>query len=287
MAKPIGVQNGDLITLDSKHTTMGDLEIDLQTPLFGEFQDEERHEPDEIELSTESDDANGTSLFDRTLFTSATDCGLCYRVGHVPGYSPLGYVRWVGATHNTYEVSGYELFQQTYPSTLVKQIDTGFVKYRVSIPMYVTQVQWAVYNNRERLDNVNLFMYGAPVSMAALTLHRGQEVEILVSATEFTHVVLQFKIIDRDVKIDFPQDQRMLDLTLMDALGSVSLVTGSDVTRVSSGDVIHNLENNSVWKVTDHNFFRTNVGTVMGWTLTARLLQQDETLGTLPLLMSL
>jgi hypothetical protein len=241
-----------------------DIEINYTVPLFGSNVQENAVD-DTLDLNTnDQPDRNGTELFIPSLFGNAIDCGLCYRTGYVPGYSALGHVRYVYATHNITEIQGY-MIDSSLPAKFKKLDDLGFVKFQIDVPPNYKSIKYQIFNNREPLNEVLILPTVAGTH------------EFVVSTDVFTHIVVMFDI-SGEVLVDFPQDQRSLDLTMFDSIGTVQLVATKQIPNISSGDVLYNIELDRLLKVTDFSYFRLKNGKVLGWNFTARPIQKDETL---------
>lgn len=261
------------------------IEIDFRDPLFGTVEDDANDMLDIMKMDTvdlevvEEEDINGTDLFGKSLFSDSIDCGVCYRSGHLPGYVPLGHSRYLFHTHNVSDMLGYTVDQSTYPTTFSLQSDGGVVVFDLAVPTIFHDVTYGVFNNNELLNVQVRDLTGQPMTKAFLNSNLGSNIQFQVEDVgTFTHVVFQFRIVETPIFIDFPQNQRNLDLSMFDTVGNVTLVTSDTVPSVNSGDVVFNMENGSLWKITDYEYFRLKDGNVLGWNLTARILQPDETL---------
>lgn len=282
-AKPIGTRttlpdDSEIIKTDKEQNVRSKygrkITIDYSDPLFTKEQAKESIEQEE-DVEDDDFDANGSELFSTSLFGNAIDCGICYRTGNIPAYVPLGHSRYVWHTHNVESMEGYTIDSGLYPSAFTQQSDDGFVEFRLQVPSTYVDINFAVYNNKDRL-NVPLYFEDRPLVQTDLSTE--ELVFRIKNIPEFTHIVMQFQLVQNPILIDFPQNQRGLDLTMFDSLGAIQLVTSDTVPTADSGDVILNLDQNTLWKVTDYNYYELRDGNSLGWNLNARLIQKDETL---------
>lgn len=254
-----------------------DIETDYNTPLFAG-----RNDPIDDSFTEDVDhdlneglDMNGMDLFDASIFNNSIDCGICYRTGVIPAYVPLSHSRYVFHTHNIDNSTGYTV-EKKYPEKFVALTDDSRVYFLLNVPKTFKESGFRIFNNKIELTDT-VFVEDVPITRSDLISAAGTSIRINVRSKEFTHVVFQFRLANL-VLIDFPQDQHSLDVTLFDSLGAVQLVVDKSVPSVSSGDIVYNTLLKKFWKVTDYSFFRLNTGKVLGWTITARLVQKDETL---------
>ena len=258
-------------------TASGVVELDLTTPLFGNFQSatdiaDELQDDDLIGDET----PNQGRLTVSSLFGNATECPVCFRVGTLPGYQPLGYSRQVYTTVNCLDAEGFFIDSSQSISTYVCDDKMGgFVDFKMTVPMIFHEVLFATYNGREIVP-AKLSINGFPVSANLLNNYKGKEVVLRVQGVTFTHCVFQFKLTTGQLKADFPQDQRPKDYSVFDSTQPVQIVTDKSIPNVNNGDIIYKVGYNSFWKVNDFEYFRMNDKTVIGWSLSARLLQADE-----------
>lgn len=274
----------DSVSPESLNSVNGStIDIDFRDSLFNtpDYADEliEDVNNESVEIDLGDDDVNGTTLFSKSLFSDSIDCGLCYRSGHIPGYVPLGHSRYIFHTHNTVDMVGYTTNYSTYPTSFSLMADGGFIQFNLSVPIIFKDVSYGVFNNTQILD-VDIFdESGQPITLEYLTENSGNTIIFQVeNIGTFTHVVFQFRLVDKPILIDFPQNQRSLDVSMFDSVGNVQLVTSDTIPIVGSGDVIVNLESGNLWRVTDYEYFRMNTHDVLGWNITARIIQLDETL---------
>ena len=270
-AHSIGKTENDITVIEPN-----EVETDYSIPLFGSKSDPILDsKADNIDLDINlGPDTNGMDLFDTSIFNNSVDCGVCYRTGVIPAYVPLSCSRYVFHSHNIETMVGY-VVDKKYPDSFSKLTDDGYVEYVLNVPIFFIDVSYTIYNNKRTIDDV--VYVNDPLTLSDLQSSAGQQLLFRVKSDNFTHVVLQFRLA-KFTNIDFPQDQHSLDVTLFDSLSTVQLVADSSIPSVSSGDVIYNMMLDKYWKVTDYSFFRLNVGKVLGWSITARLIQKDETL---------
>ena len=181
-------------------------------------------------------------------------------------------------------MNGYKITKK-YPDVFDKLSEEGYVTFTLKIPKTFVSVGFRVYNNKEILNYVP-YVDGKKITHSIIHAARGQEISIVLDHEMFTHLVFQFRLTDL-VLIDLPQNQHSLDLSLFDGLATINMVATNSVPQVSSGDMVYDTLLNNYWKVTSYDHYRLRNGRVIGWNITARLIQKDESLPNLNKLIEL
>lgn len=267
----------NMIPVAKAGSSESEIELDLTSPLFGEV----KSQSDLAESIYDDDIVDGDSSEVKvnisSLFGNATECPICFRVGTIPGYQPIGHSRQVFSSVNIENSDGYYLNSSEPISVFeCENKKTGFVEFKLTVPLIFHGLQFACYNKRNVLDKNSITLNGFPISEVVLYSHKGKDVTIKVREVDFTHVVFQFKISKIVVKADFPQDQKPRDYNIFDSTQPVSIITDNTIPSISYGDIVIKVGHKNMWKVNDYEFFRMNDKTVIGWNLQARLVQQDE-----------
>lgn len=258
-------------------TASANVELDMTTPLFGNFQsatDIANELQDDDLIGDES--PNQGRLTISSLFGNATECPICFRVGTLPGYQPIGYTRQVYTTVNCLDSEGYFIdSSQSVSSYTIDDLAHGYVDFKMNVPFVFFEALFATYNLKEVVP-ARMTINGFPVTTNLLNNYKGKEVVLRIQGVNFTHCVFQFKLSSSHLKADFPQDQRPKDYAVFDSTQPVQIVTDSSIPSLNSGDIIYKQSYGTFWKVSDFEYFRMADKTVIGWNITARLLQADE-----------
>jgi len=258
--------------------------IDYARPLFGAPGDalyaEDDTGSDEFAIDDEgSAEEQGTPVLD-SLFSSSSDCAICFKTGYVPGYELLGYDRQVLTTFDIADVSGYTIDVTTAPHTLV-QVDPklGYVDFVIEVPKYLKGASYIIRNNTTVLvDEVLYDQEGLPLTLSALRASAGRSLLIRCTTSKFTHIVLEFDVGTERVKANLAQASRTTDWTMFDTLGNIQIILPMTIQEVVPGDVVHVPSRNTTFKITDEQYLRTSKDKNLDWQVTARVLQPVETL---------
>ena len=257
------------------------VELDLTKSLFGSSQSVASIISDGLddELVDENEgiaEASNGNVLTQSLFGNGTACPICFRAGTIPGFQPLGYNKQVFASVNISDSDGYYADSSKSITELRcdNQVD-GYVEFELVIPKIFHEVKLSAYQGTNPIYS-EMTVNGRPISGDSLDAFRGKSAALRISGVTFTHIVVLFKISNKVFKADFPQDQRPKDYTVFDATQPVQIVTDNSIPRINTGDIIYKVGYNTFWKVNDYEFFRMNDKTVIGWNITARLLQADE-----------
>lgn len=231
---------------------------------------------DDYEAPAAINNLTGGSVKLGSLFNNATDCPICLRAGTLPGYQPLGHTRHVLSSPNFVDSDGYFVDSSQTVSPMVHSgVEESFVEYELVVPLVFLEAKVGVFNGK-LVSDAQLFYRGVLVDEGVLCSLKGNKIKVRVMGGDFTHAVVQFKVSSTVYKGDFPQDTRPKDYSIFDSTQPVTIVTDKSIPAISTDDIVYKEEYNSFWKVTDFEYFRLNDSTVIGWSLTARLLQDDE-----------
>lgn len=283
--------NGDVAPIENAGATDTDYDIQISKPRFGGLAESySKSEKTKVAKSNVDDDLDemtledeesfdvpnqGNSTFD-SIFGNSVACPICMRSGVVPGYQPVGYSRQVFSSVFVESSDGYSLNNAlAVPRFEVSVKHSNYVEFRLAIPRSFKSAKFACYEGTNILRDADLEIANHVVSESLLYQLRGREVLLKVRNVDFTHCVFLFQIND-DLKADFPQDSKPKDYTIFDATQPVTIVTSSEIPKLSTSDIIYKVGYDQYWKVNDFDYFRTNDKTVIGWTIQARILQKDE-----------
>lgn len=233
--------------------------------------------------------AQDVNAFDPTslledLFDTGIDCGICYRTRICGGFEEINASRQVFAHYHIKDVSGYTRDDTSSPTSMVSMNpDDCWVEFECEVPKYYKGIEYQVMNNTELLSAYSLHAAdGSVLSLSHFAAAAGGKLRFrVVGVDTFTHVVIRFAMPVNQLVGDFPQDSRTLDYTMMDTISQGTVVVPNTIPRTASDDVLIKLNPNgapNVWTVTDRNYYRLENGYNLGWTLTVRTVQADESL---------
>ncbi len=270
----------------------GDQEIviDYSRPLFGQRGEslyaEDLDIEDELAIDDNAEEQGRTVI--NSLFSSSSDCGICFRTGYLPGYELYGYDRRLLTTYDIVDSRGYHKDVSTAPHTIT-QIDTkGWVSFNVDVPKYIKGLSFIIRNNLALLvDEVLYDAQGLPLSLASFIAAAGQTLTLYVQAPAFTHVVLEFDVGTEKVRANLAQSSRTTDWTLFDTLGNIQIILPMTIQEVSPTDVVHVPSRNTAFKVTDEQYLRTSLERNLDWAVSVRVLQPTEALRSIARLITL
>lgn len=266
----------DNLPLAEPGTSGNRIDIDVSTPLFGSYQSEKEVAGQMMDDQLIDFDTPANQVLVPSLFGNATECPICFRTGTVPGYELIGHQRKVLCFCK--DSDGYYLDQSlAVPCHKVDDREHGYVEFDLGIPLVFSTVKLGVYNRKDNVTTkARLSSEGQPLTLALLEALKGKMIRLRVQQVDFTHVVLQFKISDRGLYADFPQDQKPQDYNMFDTTQPVQIVMDKSVPDVNTSDLLVKLPFNTLWKVSDYEQLRMNDRTVIGWSLNARIVQRDE-----------
>lgn len=222
------------------------------------------------------------------LFDNGIDCGICFRTRIVGAFEEVNSFRQVFTHYHLIDSQGYTRNDERTPSSIYSEdIQDCYAVFEAIVPKYYSGIEFQVWNNTDLLDTVDLHLEGGG-SIAGMHFKAaaGGRVRFQIDGVqEFTHIVLNFRLPVNQLIADFPQDNATMDYNQMKTLSQSTAVIPNTVPRADQDDVIVKLNPNGTpkeaWTVTDTNYFRLEDGYQMGWTLTTRTVQPDESLSKL------
>lgn len=273
----------------SQESTDETVNINLQDNLFGEsaeknYTDEVLDVIDqeyEVDYNLEGDmnhDHQGSVPFeDNLLHGSNTKCGICYRRGITPSYTAIGKSRYVLTPFDIVNIDGYFIDRAISPHTFIKQIDTGFTEFTVTVPKYFKHVIYSVRNNTEELFGCKLYLTdGTEITKAVLDLYKGQEMTFRVTDDEFTHAVLEFDLGMPKVQGNLSGESIALNYRQLDSNTTFTVILPPTLPKVSNEDVLIIPERSLALKVTNVVPKQTATRKLLEWEATARVIQPTE-----------
>lgn len=261
------------------------IHIDYDRPLFGSRNELDLNETviseqDEFELEPDVEEGVAGPTVD-SMFSSGTNCGICYKTGYVPGYSSYGFERRVLTTFDIEDTYGYNTDITATPHNLncLDERD-GYVDFAIDVPKYFRDVSVSVRNNTEMTTDP-LYSTDNPgelLSFGEVKANAGRRMLIRVRAQQFTHVVMEFDLGTDKLTANLAQMSKTVDWTLFDTLGNITMILPMTIANISGNDVIYVPKRNQLFKVTDVTYLRTAEERNLDWSVTTRILQPQEAL---------
>ena len=252
--------------------------IDYGRPLFGTSDSP----PPDISMEDGEDFSldEGTPLAVDSLFSSSSDCAICFKTGSLPGYELYGFDRRLFTPFDISDTYGYFNDVSTSPHTLSRiDVRLGHVDFVLDVPKYFKGLTYAIRNNTALLvDEILLDSTGMPLTLEGVRASAGNSMIIRCTSDKFTHVVIEFDLGTERVIANLAQASRTTDWTMFDTLGSIQIVLPMTIPEVSPGDVVHVSSRNTTFKITDEQYLRTAQDRNLDWSVSARILQPTETL---------
>jgi hypothetical protein len=91
---------------------------------------------------------------------------------------------------------------------------SGYVEFELKVPKVFHDVQFAAYMGKIPIV-AKLEVNELPMRSDILQALGGKSVALRVSGVSFTHIVVMFKVTNKQFRADFPQDQRPTDYANM------------------------------------------------------------------------
>ena len=279
---PIIPHNNDSVTNDR-------VEVTLQDDIFGE--DAEQNYSDDVldvideeynvgyNIDQELNHSNEGSVpfEDGLLHGTNVKCGICYRRGYTPSYTALGKSRYVFTNFDLENIEGYYIDRTKAPHLFERQVDSGFVEFKVSVPKYFKTLTYSVRNNIEELFGCKLYTTtGTEITRPILDTYRGQEMTFRVSDKEFTHVVLEFDLGVPKIRANISGESITLDYRRLDANNNFTVILPPTIPKVSNEDVLIIPGRSLALKVTNVVPKQTATKRLLEWEATTRVVQPTE-----------
>lgn len=100
--------------------------------------------------------------------------------------------------------------------------------------------------------------------------------------TEFTHVEIQLSLSEEMSRIEFPRLGQNTDLTKLDPTDDVAIIASPEVPLLRRKDLIVEATFGKVFQVTNVTLFNDDQRRLLGWDLSARVVQPNELYNLLP-----
>lgn len=252
------------------------VKIELHRPLFG-FGEQNTAEDEEDEDEFALDEDAPSPMVDHILQSS--DCGICYKQGFVPGYTPLGYEHRLLGVHNISDIYGYGLDRTQAPTKFLLEDHTrGYADFEIDVPLFFKSVRISVRDNVTVLPDAQIYLadYDQALTVQDLRDHAGGTIMVRVKEHQFTHAVIDFDVGATPIRVNLSQGNKTLDWTMFDTFGSIQAVLPISVPEVAVGDVLYVPSREQSFKVTDVTFLRTARDQALDWSVNVRIVQPQE-----------
>jgi hypothetical protein len=282
--KPEMMTNSNVPPIVEKQGTKDvGIKIDRTTNLFGETGEAFMTEHEETEYDDRVQDIMGadddiTRMVDNVFAGHNEDCGICYRRGTVPGYSPLMWQRELLTTHSMVNSQGFWVDTRTAPHTFERQDPSGFVEFVVVVPKYLKRCLFSVRNNREILGEPIYSGSGLELTRADLDAARGRPLTVRIHAEKWTHAVIEF---DQGIRINgnISEVTQAKDYTMLESFSALTVILPPTVAKLDTSDVLVLPRLRKVLKISDVTHKRTaKLRKYAEWSVQTRILQPQEAL---------
>lgn len=245
----------------------------------------------EDDWSVEIEPEEGTVILPNTNL-GANPCGVCFNNGVVGGYNLFGGQRLVfdATVEDSKRVlSGYVIDKTERPWKFVATTNTPTAEFTCLLPaLIVSGLQLRVFNN---LDVVvvesEIWTGSAWVSLTSANLisyATGLSSKVRVKGnidTKFTHLEITYLVSSTPVYVEYPKITNTADLTAVDAIDSISLNIGPQVSDIAGFDLIYDLVFKKLWRITSTSELVDRNLNPHGWDVNARYVQTYENINSL------
>lgn len=231
----------------------------------------------EIDEPAEGDSAYG----DGFLGGGGIDCGICYRTGFQPPYKAYGKQRYLFTNYDIEECNGFMVNTHKAPHTMEKHDPKvpGYVMFKTTVPKYFKTVTVSVRDNLVYLveDHV-LRTDGERMTTSDFRDKAGREVQFIIQANCFTHVVIEFELDIPRLRANISAEQQALDYERLTTIGDITMILPPTLSEIEPGDIIILKSRNLALKVRDKDKKATADKRRLEWSVSTRVLQPTETL---------
>jgi hypothetical protein len=105
---------------------------------------------------------------------------------------------------------------------------------------------------------------------------------IFTTPTTFTHIEIQCALSCRPVRLEFPRLGQNTDMTKLDPTDDVQIVAGPEIPLIKRLDLIAVMAYNKMFQVTNVQLWNENQRRLLGWDVSARVIQPQELYSLLP-----
>lgn len=220
-------------------------------------------------------DQDGNVEYRETSIERNNDCGICYRVGHVPGFTHYGYQTELLTSLNIADVDRYHVDKLAAPHVM-RNMGGGKITYEVFVPRFFQAVNYSIRNNRNIIKNAYFYHNGAKLTVEKLRKFAGHNITIAVDAMEFTHAILAFDLGVPAIKANISQENQALDYNLRDIVGNLTIVLPPTIHEVRIGDTMVIPDRRYVVKVMNRERKITADKRQLEWVTECRIIKPQE-----------
>lgn len=231
----------------------------------------------EIDEPAIGDDAYG----DGFLGGGGIDCGVCYRTGFQPPYKAYGKQRYLFTNYDIENISGYFVNTHKAPHTMERHDPNqpGFVLFKTIVPKYFKTITVSIRDNLVYLVEDHLLRTdGERLTMDEFREHAGREIEFLVQARCFTHVIIEFELDIPKLRANISPEQASLDYERLTTIGDITMILPPTLSEIEPGDIMILKKRNLALKVRDKDRKSTADKRRLEWSVSTRVLQPTEAL---------
>jgi hypothetical protein len=269
--------------------TVQDIQVEFQDSIFGDSEAEQIYNPDEgIDVTYLHDDSipdvlqapvdkDGNVDYRETVIERNNDCGICYRVGHVPGYTRYGYATELFTSLNIADIRNYHVDVEAAPHVM-RNSGGGEILYKFNVPTYFRSVDYSIRINRNILKNEYFQYKGNRLTVDILRKYAGKEITVSIRAREFTHGIIAFDLGVPNIRANISAENTGLDYTLRDIVGNLTIVLPPTLHEVRTGDTIVIPNRRYVLRVMNRERKITADKRQLEWVAECRIIQPQENL---------
>ena len=235
----------------------------------------------------------GSHIVNNIVGVTNVSCGICYGSGFVSGYSLLLGNRLVfDAQHKQLATNGYAIDSKTKPFTFRKggeNLDAS-VDFIISLPKFIEGIDaLRVWENTRQVFNVEILAGATVNNLVTVTENNlaifctGAPVYVRVKGPiSFTHIEIQINLSKDVTYLEYPRFTKTGDTNVLDAVGDVNIVLSPKVLNVDVNDMVVDLINQRIWRITSITDFKDRNINIQGSIVNARLVQRYEKFSILP-----
>lgn len=200
------------------------------------------------------------------------DCAVCFRIGMLPAYEMAHGTRLCLTTLSPATLTGSTVIQRAAAPDYfeIHSVTGASVSFPIVVPKYTRSIRAAVFMDREIVARPTVANVAGTANL------------VVNSVPEFTHVVVEFDMDSRPIRVSIPQLTKISDSSLYLKHPVQNVVVGAQV-NAQTGDLIWLPKLELVLRVTEVRPIKVLDGVLVGQEVTARLVQPLETLSILPL----
>jgi len=257
--------------------------------IFGDSRAERIYEDQGIDVSGDLDydpsipdvltaqlDKDGNVVYQDSVTEGNVDCPICYRTGILPGYTRLNTVRHLLTSLNYVKLDGYNIDRALTPHELWNVSKTGNAYYEILVPKYFTVANYSVRYGKYILKAESIYLNGVPLSDKLLRRYAGTKIIVSTKAEKFTHIVIEFELVQEKLRGNLSAESKALDYNLRDMTADFTVILPPSLHEVRVNDVIVIRDRRLVLKVKDMERKVTAAKKQLEWSVQTRVVQPQE-----------